>query len=128
MKHKVNMDIKGLWNDIITQNKDNLTSYFDDNAIILWPCTNEQFTVAEYVRANCEYPGEWKGEIEHIDDLGHRIVLVGHVYSADTSISCHVVSFIDVEGEKISRMEEYWADNGDAPLWRREMKIGRPIR
>ncbi len=122
------MDIQGLWNDIITQNKDNLSLYFDDSATILWPCTNEQFTVKEYIRANCEYPGEWKGVIEHIDDLGDRIILVGHVYSTDASISCHVVSFIDVAGEKISRMEEYWADDGDAPLWRREMKIGRPIR
>ena len=117
------MDIQGLWHDIITQNKDNLGSYFDADASILWPCTNEQFTVEEYVRANCEYPGKWKGEIERLENMGDKIILVGHVYSVDNITSCHVVSFIDVAGDKIKRMEEYWADDGEAPTWRQEWHL-----
>lgn len=57
------MNIQELWNDIITQNRDRLPKYFKDDAVILWQCTNEQFTVDEYIRVNCEYPGNWKGEI-----------------------------------------------------------------
>lgn len=121
------MDIQALWNDIITQNRNNLSSHFNIDAVILWPCTNEQFTVDEYIRANCDYPGAWKGEIEKLVELGDRIILVGHVHSIDNLISCHVVSFIDIKGEKIIRMEEYWSDDGDAPTWRKEMRIGRPI-
>ena len=122
------MNIQQLWNDIITQNKDRLPVYFKDDAVILWPCTNEQFTVEEYVLANCEYPGTWQGKIERIDDMGNRIVLVGHVYSSDDKISCHVVSFITLSDNKITHMEEYWADDGEAPTWRTEMKIGKPIQ
>ena len=122
------MNIQQLWDDIITQNKENLPRYFADDAVILWPCTNEQFTVEEYVRANCEYPGTWKGEIERLEDMGNRMILVGHVYSCDERISCHVVSFITLSDNKICHMEEYWADDGEAPTWRSKMGIGKPIR
>ena len=122
------MKAEELWIDIITQNRNQLPSYFNEDAVILWPCSNEQFTVAEYVTANCEYPGDWEGEIERLDNQGDRVVLVGHVVSKDHTISCHVVSFLKLEGDKISRMEEYWADDGEAPDWRKEMQIGRPIR
>ena len=122
------MNIQQLWNDIITQNKDRLSAYFKDDAVILWPCTNEQFTVEEYVRANCEYPGDWEGEIDRLEEQGNCMVLVGHVASKDRTISCHVVSFLELEGDKICRMEEYWADDGEASSWRKEMKIGKPIR
>ena len=122
------MNIQHLWNDIITQNKDRLPVYFKDDAVILWPCTNEQFTVKEYVKANCEYPGIWKGEIERLENLENEVILVGHVYSNDDQVSCHVVSFITLLDNKIIRMEEYWADDGEAPTWRREMRIGKPIR
>lgn len=57
------MDIKLFWNDIITQNRGSLSSYFCKDAVIRWHCTNEQFTVEEYVQANCDYPGRWQGDI-----------------------------------------------------------------
>ena len=82
----------------------------------------------EYIRANCDYPSDWDGTIERIEEVGNTIVLAGHVLSADKRISCHVVSFIKLRNGKISELDEYWADDGDAPDWRREMRIGRPIR
>ena len=48
------MDIKAFWNDIIIQNRFTLPSYFCEDAVICWHCTNEKFTVDEYIRANCE--------------------------------------------------------------------------
>lgn len=29
--------------------------------------------------------------------------------------------------DKIIAMDEYWADDGEAPKWRQDMKIGRKI-
>lgn len=29
--------------------------------------------------------------------------------------------------DKIVSVDEYWADDGDAPQWRKDKKIGRPI-
>lgn len=122
------MNINEFWQAILNQDRDGLRSFFCDNAVIRWHCSNEQSTVSEYIRANCEYPGNWDGEIERIEEIGSTIVLVGHVFPVDKSASFHVVSFILTQDDRILEMDEYWADDGDAPTWRRDMKIGKPIR
>ncbi len=122
------MDIQAFWRDILSQNRERLPSYFHRDAVIRWHCSNEQFTVEEYVRANCEYPGRWDGEIERMEETGNLIVLAGRVFPADRAASFHVVSFIRLKDGRISEMDEYWGDDGDAPAWRRDMKIGHPIR
>ena len=96
--------------------------------MIRWHCTNERFTVAEYVRADCEYPGDWAREIERVEISGDTVILAGRVYPADKSASFHVTSFLKIRDGRIGEMDEYWADDGEPPAWRREMKIGRPIR
>ena len=122
------MDIKSFWRDVISQNRAALPSYFNEKAVIRLHCSNEQFTVAEYIEANCEYPNEWDGEIERIEETGDIVVLAGRVFPTDNTASYHVVSFIKLENDLIIEMDEYWADDGEAPAWRKEMKIGRPIR
>ncbi|SDA52244.1 hypothetical protein SAMN02910368_01036 [Lachnospiraceae bacterium G11] len=121
------MDARAFWKDIITQNRSELSSFFCDDAVIRWHCTNEQFTVEEYIRANCDYPGKWKGEIERLEEFGSEIILVGKVQSEDEMITCHVTSFIRLRDEKVVEMDEYWADDGEAPSWRKELGIGIPI-
>ncbi|NLL30091.1 MAG: hypothetical protein GX258_03425 [Clostridiales bacterium] len=56
--------IKEFWKVVVSQDKDELRKYFCEDAIIRWHCTNESFNVDEYIIANCEYPGTWKGEVE----------------------------------------------------------------
>ena len=122
------MNIQAFWQDIISQNREKLPAYFHENAVIRWHCSNEQFTVKEYVRVNCDYPSDWLGEIERVEENGDTVILAGRVFPVDRSSSFHVVSFIKLTGGKIREMDEYWADDGEAPEWRRQMKIGRPIR
>lgn len=121
------MNIHAFWRDVLSQNEAALPSYFCKDAVIRWHCSNEQFTIAEYVRANCEYPGDWDGVIERVEDLGSAVATVVRVFPADKSASFHVVNFIRLKNDKICEMDEYWADDGDAPEWRKEMKIGKPI-
>lgn len=122
------MDIHALVKDILRQNKKELPSYFCEDAVICWHCTNEQFTVSEYVRANCDYPGDWDGQIERVERMNDTIIAVVLVYPKDRSASFHVVSFIKLRDNLICQMDEYWADDGEAPLWRQEMAIGHPFR
>lgn len=122
------MNVKAFLRDVLAQNRSALPAYFCEGAVIRWHCTNEQFTVEEYVRANCEYPGDWDGELERVEALGADIVLTARVFPPDRSESFHVVSFIKLRDNKICELDEYWADDGNAPEWRRAMKIGRPIR
>lgn len=120
--------LQAFWKDIISQNRAALPAYFCEHAVIRWPCTNEQFTVAEYIQANCAYPGAWKGEIERLEEFATGLVLVGRVQSLDESVSCHVTSFITLEGGKVVSMDEYWADDGEVPLWRQKLRLGKPIK
>ena len=122
------MDIHSFWKAVVLQNKDALSAYFRDDAVIRWPCTNEQFTVSEYIKANCEYPGNWDGVIERIEIRDELIITAVRIYPTDKSSSFHVVSFIELRKGLICKMDEYWADDGEAPLWRRDMNLGQPIR
>lgn len=122
------MNLQAFWEDILAQNREALPGYFYPNAIIRWHCTNEQFTVPEFIWANCDYPGEWDGEIEREERHGNEAITVVRVFPKDGYASFHVVSFMKLRDEKIITMDEYWADDGDAPGWRKSMGIGKPIR
>lgn len=52
------MNIREFWNDVLKQDAEKLKEYFHEDAMIRWHCSNELFTVKEYIRAICEYPGE----------------------------------------------------------------------
>ena len=122
------MDINALWKAIIEQQADILRTFFHTDAYINWHCTNEHFTVEEYIRANCEYPGQWSGEIERVVYIDDLIILVGKIVSKDSDWSLHVVSFIRTKDNKIISMDEYYADDGQPPQWRLDKNIGTEIR
>lgn len=122
------MDVCDFWKAVLSKDRLKLPSFFHDGASIRWHCSNEQFTVDEYIRANCDYPGEWEGELERIEKTGDLMILAGRVFPKDKSASFHVVSFIKVRNGRIAEMDEYWSDDGNAPDWRKDMKIGKPIR
>ena len=122
------MDIDRFFKTVLSQNAEELRKYFQKNAVIKWHCTNEFFTLDEYIRANCEYPGNWNGEIERIEENEDTIILACRVFLTDNSESFHVVSFIYLEDNLIVDMDEYWSYDGLAPEWRKKMKIGKRIR
>lgn len=121
------MKIEDFWKDVLEQNEERLSSYFHKDAIIRWHCSNELFTVPEYIRVNCEYPGDWAGEIERLEENGNIIITAVKVYPADKSHSFHVISFLKLEAGLIIELDEYWSDDGPAPEWRQKMKLGKPI-
>lgn len=121
------MDIGEFFRDVLEQNKEKLQSYFHEKAVILWHSSNELFTVEEYIRANCEYPGQWDGEIERIEKTEQTIIMIASVHSADKARHFHLVSFLEIANNLITRMDEYRSADEAAPEWRRLMKIGRKI-
>ncbi len=72
------MNIAEFWKYVLEQNADKMREFFHNDSYVNWHCTNEHFNVEEYIRANCEYPGDW-------------------------------------------------ADDGEAPDWRKQMGIGKVI-
>lgn len=118
--------IKRFWNYVVSQNKDNLKKHFYKDAIIIWHCTNEEFNLEEYIIANCEYPGEWECEIERIIKGEKDIIIVTRVYSGN--ISFHATSFFKMKNDKIKELDEYFGEDGIAPKWRRDKRLGNAIK
>ena len=49
--------LKNYWKAVLEQDEKTLPEFFREDALIRWHNTDEEFTVHEFVRANCEYPG-----------------------------------------------------------------------
>ena len=122
------MNIQQFWSDVLAQRADKISEYFHTDAYVNWHCSNEHFTVEKFIRANCDYPGDWDGEVEKIVTTDDMIITATRVYPKDRSASFHVTSFIKLKDDKIVAMDEYWADDGEAPKWRQDMNIGRKIK
>lgn len=122
------MNIQRFWSAVLAQRADEIREYFHPDAYVNWHCTGEHFTVSEFIRANCEYPGDWDGKVERVERRASECITVTHVYSRDGKLSFHVVSFIRVDGGQIASVDEYWGDDGDPPQWRREMHLGSAIK
>ena len=122
------MDIHAFWDAVIRQDAQAIRPFFAPDAVIRWHCSNECFTVEEYIRANCEYPGEWLGEIERVISMEDQTILAAHVHAKDDSLSCHVVSFLTLTEGKIITLDEYWGDDSPPPQWRQDMSIGSKIK
>lgn len=122
------LNIHKYWSDVLAQNKQAIKTYFHENAYVNWHNSNEHFTVDEFIRANCEYPGEWDGAIERIEQINDLVITVTHVFTKDKSISFHVTSFIKIADEKIVAIDEYWGDDTEVPQWRKDKHIGTKIK
>lgn len=120
-------DIKGYWAAVAAQDASAIRAYFAPGACIQWHNTNERFTLEEFIRANCEYPGSWQGAVERVEELPGLMISVSRVWTTDGSLSFHVASFIRLEDGKIRAVDEYWGDDGPAPQWRQDKHIGRAI-
>ena len=122
------MDIKAFWNAVLRQDANAIREYFHPDAWVNWHNTNEHFTLEEFIRANCEYPGEWDGQVEQIITTDTHIITATHVYEKNSSQSFHVVSFFRLRNGKIASIDEYWGDDTAPPRWRQDKHIGSKIR
>lgn len=122
------MNIEKYWKEVLDQNAAAMRTYFEEDAYIRWHNTNEHFTVEEFIRANCEYPGDWDGKVKRVEVTADVTIVVVHVWTKDKTMSFHVVSFMKIEDEKIAAIDEYWSEDGDAPQWRQDKKIGTKIQ
>lgn len=119
--------IHDYWQAVLRQDEAAMCAFLHPDATVCWHNTNEQFTAEEFIRANCEYPGQWAGEIERIEAMGDLLVTAVHVYEKAQHLSFHVTSFIRLREGRIGRIDEYWGDDGPPPEWRRQMSIGKPM-
>ncbi|MCI8942970.1 MAG: nuclear transport factor 2 family protein [Oscillospiraceae bacterium] len=108
--------IHALWQAVSEQDEEKLPQFFTPDACICWPNTDERFDLNGYLRANCDYPGRWSGEVEKIASDGSWSV--ARVWSMEGT-AARAVTFYRWRNGKIAQMTEYWGDIGPAPEWRR---------
>ena len=90
------MNIQEFWRVVLAQDEKEIRKYFHKDAYINWHCTNEHFNVDEFIIANCEYPGDWDGIIERIEEMNDLIfiesdrpfIIASHFQRYDFYISC----------------------------------------
>ena len=68
------------------------------------------------------------GEVERVEQIGNLIIAVAKVINVFDKSSFYVNSFILLENGKISKLDEYWGDNGEIPQWRIIKNIGVKIK
>ena len=110
---------------VARQDAEALQGYFAPDAIVRWHDSNEEFTADEYIRANCEYPGAWDGEVHRVEEIKDGMVVIAKISSDDITI--FVTSFFTLKDGKISRLDEYYSTCEEVPEWRQKMNIGKPI-
>lgn len=107
---------------VVSKDAAALQAFFREDAEVYWHNTRERFDLRGFIRANCDYPGDWRGEIEREYRIGDTVIAAARVWSTDDpSLSFHCCSFIQLENELISRLDEYWGDDGEPPEWRKDI-------
>ncbi len=115
------MDFARYWQDCVGQDREALRGWFWPDARIIWPCTEEVFTVDESLIANCEYPGAWTGELLNVTTTPIGAVTEVRIASDDGKYSCHAASIFTLYKGKIASLTEYYADDGPPPSWRTKL-------
>ena len=116
--------ILNYWDKIGNREWGEFHNFFTASATVEWPNTNELFKdICNFVRINSEYPGDWNIKIEKIIEFDNVVITITYVSSKESNTSFYAVSFFEFEGQKISKLTEYWGENGSAPEWRKTLKL-----
>lgn len=112
--------IISLWQAVAAQDEHKLAQFFTVDARIFWPNTGERFGLPGYLRANCDYPGQWSGQVEKVAEDGSYSV--ARVWSPE-GVTARAVTFYQWRDGKIEQMVEYWGDVAPTPDWRRGLSL-----
>lgn len=113
------MDIVGFIESIVAKDEQAMRGYFLPDAHINWPCTNEHFSLDEFIKVNCGYPSEWGCLVERIEMLPELYITVTHVFKVGDGASYHATAFVRIKDDKVICMDEYWAEDSALPEWRK---------
>ena len=80
-----------------------------------WPNTRERIRGREnFIAVNEAYPGTWRCTVRRVEEYAGAVVTVTEL--ADGRSALFAVSFFEVRDGRITRVEEYFADNVPPPF------------
>jgi hypothetical protein len=102
-----------LWARIGARQWDRIAELLDPGVTVRYVHTGEVLDADGFVRANSDYPGQWRVAVEEIVGDGERAVALARVY--DDEQTFYVASFASTAGGRITAMTEVWTDTGQPP-------------
>ena len=102
-----------MWARIHAREWDKIAGLLDPAVVVRYVHTGEVLDADAFVRANSDYPGEWRIDVEEIVGDGQRAASRARVY--DDEQSFYVASFATTAGGRITEMTEVWTDTGQPP-------------
>jgi ketosteroid isomerase-like protein len=91
-----------------------------DDFTAYWVTTRERFSKDSFILMNSRYPGRWHLTIQRYESIAEGAVTVALVSSQSEDERHYVTSFYRFREGRISSIEEYWAIEENAPLWRKK--------
>lgn len=107
------------WERLAKKDWEGLLGMFSKDAVINWPNTNETFMPSRYVEVNKNYPGAWDLDLELVETTEKHLISVTRIRSKTEPISLRDIAFYQISDGLIVSLTEYFADDQEAPGWRR---------
>ena len=120
--------IKKYWQATLAQDANKMVQMLSKTCLITWPNTNECFTKEHYIKANCLYPGTWKGTVQEINPYLDGYLSITNVLSQDEVTSLHAITFFKINNGLITSIKEYWSEDGAPPTWRQSLDLSTPLK
>jgi len=112
--------VKTFWKRMSLQEWDQLEKMFPAEARIFWPNTAETFTPETYINVNRNYPGQWRLDLEKLEETNDSIITVTRIKALNEAVSLRAISFFRFQGEAIISLTEFFADDTIMPEWRQK--------
>lgn len=127
MKDDAGKIVTVFWNLMRSNDFDAVGAVLADDYVLEWPQSNERIRGRDnFAAMNKEYPthGRWQFDINRM--VANEREVVTDVSITDGVQAARALSFFTIEGGRISKMVEFWADDYPAPGNRRHLV--EPIR
>ena len=112
--------VKNFWNLFSEQKWDEAAAHLTEDIIVTWPQSREKMVgISNFIDVNRYYPGSHKIEIIRANELDDQVITTVWIV-ADTGQKTFATSYFEVLDDKITKIEEYWAEPYPAPEWRKK--------
>ena len=116
------------WQAVFTQDAEGMRRWLSADAQVRWHNTNECFRMEGFIHANCDYPGQFAGELLRTDRLEGTLICLVRVHYLSQGCSFHAVSYLRLQDDRIVEIDEYWGLDEPPPAWRQQLELSVPIR
>jgi len=115
--------VKTFWGFFAAGEFEKTSTLFAAASKVYWPCTGEVFNNHDnFIKVNRQYPGKHKITLEKMVSCADTVVTVVLVESVfddhPAPLFFRATSFFKFAGDRISEINEYWAEVIEPPEWR----------